>query len=337
MLIDDSPDRWINNLGPSRSFAILSHSDGTSNVSDSEVESATPRSVERPKSSQPPRREVSWLNLGANSQSLESIAHHFQKDYIDCFLSSSTLRRVRASDDLSTHTCPGYIREEITLTSEVSKSAIVSHASADPGERCSFCGDLVVLRDINFERDFGQWFDPDEEEGLQSPRDLEEDDFDFEDGDFEWFNLDKAKGMQRPWDQEEQDRDFERDFGQWFNSDKANGMQRPKDRNVERDFGQSFNPDKVEKLQRAEDRNFERDFGQWFNPDKAEKMQRAEDRNFERDFGQWFNPDKVEGMQRAEDRNFERDFGQWFNPNENGRRGFGIKENSNVLNFDLSR
>ena len=226
MLIDDSPDRWINNLGPSRSFAILSHSDGTSNVSDSEVESATPRSVERPKSSQPPRREVSWLNLGANSQSLESIAHHFQ-DYIDCFLSSSTLRRVRASDDLSTHTCPGYIWEEITLTSEVSKSAIVSHASADPGERCSFCGDLVVLRDINFERDFGQWFDPDEEEGLQSPRDLEEDDFDFE-----WFNLDKAEGMQRPWDQEEQDRDFERDFGQWFNSDKANGMQRPKDRNL---------------------------------------------------------------------------------------------------------
>ena len=156
--------------------AIVSHYKGTSNISDSEGGSTTtPRPVELTESSQPPRREVRWVNLGANSQSLESIAHHFQ-DYIDCFLpSSSTLRRIRALDNpASFHTCPGYLREEITLTAEVSKSAIVSHAFADLGERCSFCGELVA---INFERDFGQWFAPvDELEALPSSWDQEKGD-----------------------------------------------------------------------------------------------------------------------------------------------------------------
>jgi len=47
---------------------------------------------------------------------------------------------------------------------EVSKSAIVSHAFADLGERCSFCGQLVKLE---FERDFGEWwFDSDEIDAL---------------------------------------------------------------------------------------------------------------------------------------------------------------------------
>ena len=166
-LIDDHPERRIlDSFGlPS---ATVSHSEGTSKIFDSEAGSTIPRPVEQPKSSQPPRREVRWVNLGANSQSLESIAHHFQ-DYIDYFLSSSssTLRRIRALDDPSAfHTCPGYLREEITLTSEVSNSAIVSHAFADLGERCSFCGKLVG---IHFGRDFGQLFVPvDETEALQS-------------------------------------------------------------------------------------------------------------------------------------------------------------------------
>ena len=155
----------MNSFGPPA--ATVSHSEGTSNIFDSEVGSTTPRPVEQAESSQPPRREVRWVNLDANSQSLESIAHHFQ-DYIDCFLSSSssTLRRIRALDDPSAfHTCPGYLREEITLTAEVSKSAIVSHAFADLGERCSFCGDLV---NINVERDFGSSFARDETEGYRA-------------------------------------------------------------------------------------------------------------------------------------------------------------------------
>ena len=172
--IDDHPERrFLNSFG--LPAAIVSHYKGASNISDSEAGSTNPRPVERTESSQPPRREVRWVNLGANSRSLESIAHQFQ-DYIDCFLpSSSTLRRIRALDDpTSFHTCPGYLREEITLTAEVSKSAIVSHAFADLGERCSFCGELVA---INFERDFGQWFAPvDETEVLPSFRDQEQGD-----------------------------------------------------------------------------------------------------------------------------------------------------------------
>ena len=177
-VIDDSPDRWILDSFILRvPPATVSYSEGTSNISNSEIGLTTPRAVERPKSSQPPRREVRWVNLAANNRSLESIAHHFQ-DYIDCFLSSSssTLRRIRALDDLypAFHTCPGYLREEITLTAEVSKSAIISHAFADLGERCSFCGKLV---DINVERDFGQWFVPvDETEALQRFRDQEKGD-----------------------------------------------------------------------------------------------------------------------------------------------------------------
>jgi len=171
-LIDDSPDRWILNNNFILPPATVSYSEGTSNISSSESGLTNPRLVERPKSSQPPRREVRWVNLAANNRSLESIAHHFQ-DYIDCFLSpsSSTLRHIRALDDLypAFHACPGYLREEIILTAEVSKSAIVSHAFADPGERCSFCGKIV---DINFERDFGQWFVPvDETEAQQRFRD----------------------------------------------------------------------------------------------------------------------------------------------------------------------
>ena len=41
------------------------------------------------------------------------------------------------------HQCPGYLREEITLASDVSKSVIVSHAFPSQSEVCSICGQLV--------------------------------------------------------------------------------------------------------------------------------------------------------------------------------------------------
>ena len=37
------------------------------------------------------------------------------------------------------HQCPGYLREEITLRCDLSKSTIVSHAFPDPNERCLIC------------------------------------------------------------------------------------------------------------------------------------------------------------------------------------------------------
>ena len=41
------------------------------------------------------------------------------------------------------HQCPGYLREEITLASDVSKSVIISHAFPSQSEVCSICGQLV--------------------------------------------------------------------------------------------------------------------------------------------------------------------------------------------------
>ena len=88
---------------------------------------------------------------------------------------------------------PGGDNTEITLTAEVSKSAIVSHAFADLGERCSFCGDLV-------ERDFVQSFVPD-----------------------------GAEGLQRFWDQEKEYLDLEREFKQWLALDDTEGLQKFED------------------------------------------------------------------------------------------------------------
>ena len=95
-----------------------------------------------------PRREVRWLDLGARNRSLESIKRCFQ-DRLDRFLSSSKslLRRITSPVESklrhNLHQCPGYLREEITLASDVSKSAIVSHSFPSQSEVCSICGQLV--------------------------------------------------------------------------------------------------------------------------------------------------------------------------------------------------
>ena len=71
---------------------------------------------------------------------------------LDRFLSSSSiflLRHITSPIDSKQrhklHQCPGYLREEITLTSDVSKSVIVSHAFPIDSqfEVCSICGRLV--------------------------------------------------------------------------------------------------------------------------------------------------------------------------------------------------
>ena len=107
---------------------------------------------EKPKSCRTPRREVWWLDLGAKNQSLESIKRRFE-DFLDRFLPSSSnslLRHITSPMDNklrdNLHQCPGYLREEITLVSDVSKSAIISHAFPSQSEVCSICGQLVQHR-----------------------------------------------------------------------------------------------------------------------------------------------------------------------------------------------
>ena len=105
-----------------------------------------------------PRREVRWhLDIGTNNRNLDSIARRFG-DYLECFVSSPSdlpLRRIRASREAysqlrTSHQCPGYLREEITLTSDVSRSVIVSHEYPSPSELCLVCGQLVQYQSPAF-------------------------------------------------------------------------------------------------------------------------------------------------------------------------------------------
>ena len=124
---------------------------GTSNISESEDMSNPSNSTERPELRRTPRREVWWLDLGGKNQSLESIKRRFE-DRLDRFLSSSSnslLCRITSLAPMDSkqihnlHQCPGYLREEITLASDVSKSVIVSHAFPSQSEVCLICGQLV--------------------------------------------------------------------------------------------------------------------------------------------------------------------------------------------------
>jgi hypothetical protein len=153
---DDSPERRSNPYDSREledlSTAPLEYAD-SSNPSESE---GTTRSVSnspdptgKPESSQPPRREVWWDPGATNDQSLKSIWWCFEKR-LDHFLlssSSSLLRRIRSpkGNNLTRHLhqCPGYLREEIMLTADVLKSAIVTHTIPNQSELCSICNQLV--------------------------------------------------------------------------------------------------------------------------------------------------------------------------------------------------
>ena len=152
MSTDDSPEREFDVYNGERSQrAPLEDTEGTSNVSESEDSdlSNSSNSTEKPKPSRAPRREVRWLDLGLKELSLESIKRRFE-DCLDRFPSSSSnslLRHIAFPMDSrlrrNLHQCPGYLREEITLVSDVSKSVIVSHAFPSQSEVCSICGQLV--------------------------------------------------------------------------------------------------------------------------------------------------------------------------------------------------
>jgi hypothetical protein len=150
MSTDDSPEREFD-IYDREDFprATLEDAEGTTNVSESEDTSNPSNSTGKPKSCRTPRREVWWLDLGGKNQSLESIKRRFE-DRLDRFLSSSSnslLRHITSPMDSklrhNLHQCAGYLREEITLASDVSKSAIISHAFPSQSEVCSICGQLV--------------------------------------------------------------------------------------------------------------------------------------------------------------------------------------------------
>ena len=129
--------------------ATLEHEEGTSNLYESEAISNRSNPTENPRPSLKPRREVWWLDLDGTNQSLKSIGRCFEDRLNWSLLSSSNslLRHIRSPKDnnprRNLHRCPGYLREEITLACDLSKSVIVSHAFPGPSERCSMCHQLV--------------------------------------------------------------------------------------------------------------------------------------------------------------------------------------------------
>ena len=129
---------------PKREFSVYA-----SSFSESEAMPNRSNPMENPKPSQKPRREVWWLDWGATNCSLKSIGRCFEDRLNRSLLSSSNslLRRIRSPNDdnfrRNLHQCPGYLREEINLTSDLSKSVIVSHAFPGLSERCSICHQLV--------------------------------------------------------------------------------------------------------------------------------------------------------------------------------------------------
>ena len=150
MSTDVSPE-WEFDLYDGEGFprAPLEDAEGTSNVYESENMSNPSISTQKSKSCRTPHREVWWLDLGAKKQSLESIKRHF----LDRFPSSSSnllLRHITSPMDrkqrVNLHQCPGYLREEITLASDVLKSLIISHAFPSQSEVCSICSQLVQYK-----------------------------------------------------------------------------------------------------------------------------------------------------------------------------------------------
>ena len=142
-MTNDSPERELDtdDLLEHYSRVVQTNQKGHSNLAGDVLSSTEVRTHKTP------RREVRWkLDKSANNQSLESIVRRFE-DYLDCVSASSEdspLRRITASPQKwVSHRCPGYLREEITLTADVSRSFVVAHQYPSQSEICTICGQLV--------------------------------------------------------------------------------------------------------------------------------------------------------------------------------------------------
>jgi hypothetical protein len=113
------------------------------------------RSAEKSSERPPPRRtlpngrrqELVWNPLTAETHTLSDISSNFQYSVNSHTLSSLNHRRGRYTPRTS-HRCPGYNRIEITLTTDITRSAIISHSSPNPHERCPVCKEIVKDAEI---------------------------------------------------------------------------------------------------------------------------------------------------------------------------------------------
>ncbi|KDR80448.1 hypothetical protein GALMADRAFT_1200770 [Galerina marginata CBS 339.88] len=91
------------------------------------------------------RQELTWKPLEADTSTLKDISRQLQS-FLNFHRSTSEpiLSRRRGRYRVRTsHRCPGYSRIEVTLTTDILRSAIVSYSSPTPGEICPVCKEVV--------------------------------------------------------------------------------------------------------------------------------------------------------------------------------------------------
>ena len=143
-MTDDSPERELDTDNSVENYSRVAE---TNRAGHSNVAGDVSSSTEVRTSHKTPRREVQWkLDKSAINRSLECIVRCFE-DRLDCVSASSAdspLRRITVSPHKwVSHRCPGYLREEITLTADVSSSVVVAHQYPSQSEICTICGQLV--------------------------------------------------------------------------------------------------------------------------------------------------------------------------------------------------
>ena len=113
--------------------------------------SKPPPKTSRKKPPRGRRQELVWKPSSAETITLNEISRNFQY-FVNANSSAAsepTLSRRRGRYTTRTsHRCPGYNRIEITLTSDIEHSAIVSHASPTPHEICPVCKEVVKDSEI---------------------------------------------------------------------------------------------------------------------------------------------------------------------------------------------
>ncbi|KAF5348011.1 hypothetical protein D9758_010011 [Tetrapyrgos nigripes] len=98
-----------------------------------------------------PRRELLWRESSGGSRSVHAVAEHYREFWEHLSLTvgqsyhSYAIPRKQAARPLRTvvHQCQGYRKEEITITSDVSENAIISHFIPSLYERCPVCKEIV--------------------------------------------------------------------------------------------------------------------------------------------------------------------------------------------------
>ena len=114
----------------------------------SSAPSAPRRLLRKSTSGSAHRRELVWKSQKNETVALEEIALQFQS-FLSKFSTELGFNRRRGRyTTKAAHRCPGYNRIEITLTTDIARSAIVSHLTPIPHEICPVCNEIVKDAEI---------------------------------------------------------------------------------------------------------------------------------------------------------------------------------------------